>query len=61
MNRMEEAPMSIETGFVQIAALFGAGLTGIAALRLARLHQRKNERVPVKVRAHRRSRATAAK
>lgn len=55
--------MTMQPEFVQIAALLGAGLTGIAALCFTRTYQRRNERrrVPVAVRAHRQNAAAAAK
>lgn len=55
--------MTMLPGFVQIVALLGAGLTGIAALYFTRASQRRDERrrVPVVVRTHGRNAATAAK
>ena len=55
--------MMLLPGFVQIVALSGAGLTGIAALYFTRVYQRRDERqrATVKVRARHDTAAMVAK
>ena len=55
--------MTMLPGFVQIVALFGAGLTGIAALYFTGAYRRRDDRqrVPVAVRTQRRNAARTAK